>query len=241
MTSRFVGAQRSRTAHEYALQTLRTAILDGTLAAGSRLHQGQLASDLGLSTTPVREALRDLAGEGLIVFEPQRGAVVRELRLEEVQEIYDLRMVLEPLALRRCLDRLAPSVFEEAEELMAQMDNETDTGGWARLNRNFHDLFIAPVATTRLGQILSGLRDSASVYVGLSLEADPTQLPQASAEHREFVESCRAHDIERAVEITLAHLQATVDAIARAQADAEADATSAAQAMDDQATSSAEG
>jgi DNA-binding GntR family transcriptional regulator len=222
MTSLFAGGKgRSRTAHEYARDTIRKAILDGTLSAGTRLHQGQLATDLGVSTTPVREALRDLAAEGLIVFEPQRGAVVRGLRLEEVQEIYDLRMALDPLALRRSIDHLGPSVFDEAELLMEQMDAEDDTARWAQLNRQFHDLFIAPVAGTRLGHILSGLRDSASVYVGLSLEADPTQLGHASSEHRQFASACRARDIDSAVEITLTHLQATVDAIARAQTAAE--------------------
>jgi DNA-binding GntR family transcriptional regulator len=208
---------RSRTAHEYAREVLRRAILDGRLAAGTRLVQGQLAAELGVSTTPLREALRDLASEGLIVMEPQRGAVVRSLSVAEVKEIYELRMVLEPLALRRTFDQLPPDVFKAANELIRRMDHESDTARWADLNREFHDLFIAPVASTRLGHILAGLRDSASVYVGVSLESDPSQLTHAGAEHRDFVKAFRQGDLERAIDITTAHLQATVDAIAASE------------------------
>lgn len=208
---------RSRTAHEYAREVLRRAILDGRLAAGTRLVQGQLAAELGVSTTPLREALRDLASEGLIVMEPQRGAVVRSLSVAEVTEIYELRMVLEPLALRRSFEHLTPEVIDAANDLMSRMDRETDTARWATLNREFHDLFIAPVAGTRLGHILAGLRDGASVYVGVSLESDPGQLTHAGAEHREFVAAVRQGDLDRALEITTAHLQATVDAIAASE------------------------
>lgn len=217
MTSRLLETQaRSRTAHEFARDALRRAILDGRLRAGTKLRQGQLAAELGVSTTPLREALRDLAAEGFIVIEPQRGAVVRGLRVDEVREIYDLRIILEPVALARSLGQLTDDVYVEAEQLMAQMEPERDTSRWAELNRNFHDLFIAPVANTRLGQILSGLRDSAAVYVGISLQADPAQMAQASVEHREFVQACRDGDIDQVLAITRVHLQATVDAIARA-------------------------
>ena len=80
-----------QTAHEYVREVLRRAILSGDIPVGSRLVQAELATTLEVSTTPVREALRDLASEGLIQFDPHRGAVVSELSGEELQEIYEIR------------------------------------------------------------------------------------------------------------------------------------------------------
>jgi DNA-binding GntR family transcriptional regulator len=80
-----------QTAHEFARATLRHAILTGQIPGGSRLVQTDLAAQLSLNTTPVREALRDLATEGLIRFDPHRGAVVHRLTQREVDEVYRIR------------------------------------------------------------------------------------------------------------------------------------------------------
>jgi DNA-binding transcriptional regulator YhcF (GntR family) len=88
-----------RTAHDFAKQTLRRAILRGELPGGTRLIQSDLATQLGVSTTPVREALRDLAGGGLITLDRNRGGVVRELNWHEVEEIDQIQERLRPLAM----------------------------------------------------------------------------------------------------------------------------------------------
>lgn len=105
--------QRSRTAHDH----VAFAILSGELSGGTRLLQTKLAAELDLSTTPLREALRDLAMEGLVVFDPHRGAVVRTLDIDEVREIYELRITLEPIMVRRVAERITAEQFDRAEEL----------------------------------------------------------------------------------------------------------------------------
>jgi len=208
---------RNRTAHEYAREALRAAILDGTLASGSRLLQTDLAQQLGVSTTPVREALRDLATEGLVVFDPNRGALVRSLDIAEVEELYELRMALEPIMVRRVISRVTEDQLDRADALRRQMDASDDMAEWAELNRRFHAVFNEVDAGSRLAGLLSGLRDSATPYVRISLGAKPQQVPQANAEHTELLALYRARDVDRAVDLTLHHLQATLTAIQETQ------------------------
>jgi DNA-binding GntR family transcriptional regulator len=204
---------RSRTAHEYALTTLRSAILAGTLTGGTRLVQTELAAQLELSTTPVREALRDLAMEGLVVFDPHRGAVVRALDIDEVREIYQLRITLEPIMVRRIAERITDTQLDHAEELAAMMQTETNLSAWVDLNRLFHAIFSEPDNSSKLAGILATLRDSASAYVSLSLESRPQQVPEANDEHAELIRLYRQGDTEAVVDLTLRHLRSTLAAI----------------------------
>jgi DNA-binding GntR family transcriptional regulator len=198
------------------LSTLRSAILGGTLAGGTRLVQTELATELDVSTTPVREALRDLATEGLVVFDPHRGAVVRPLHIDEVREIYELRITLEPLMVRRTVEQLSDEQLDHAEELAARMHTETNLSVWVDLNRAFHTIFSENSDGSRLAGILDSLRDSASAYVSLSLEARPQQVPEANTEHAELVRLYRNRDTDGAVELTLRHLRSTLTAIEEA-------------------------
>lgn len=204
---------RSRTAHEYALATLRSAILDGRLTGGTRLVQTELAAQLNISTTPVREALRDLAVEGLVVHDPHRGAIVRALDMAEVREIYELRITLEPIMVRRVAARITDAQVERASEFADRMRTEQNLSAWVDLNREFHSIFSDPDDGSKLAGILSTLRDSASAYVSLSLEARPQQVPEANDEHAELVQLYRKRDTEGIVELTVRHLRSTLAAI----------------------------
>src|SRR4051794_5648296 len=117
---------RPRTNYEFARQTLRADILEGRFEPGTKLVQTELATRLGLSTTPIREALQDLAREGLVLLDPHRGAFVRALSLDEVREIYELRMLLEPMLLRRSAGLLDTEALDAADDLRAQMAAETE-------------------------------------------------------------------------------------------------------------------
>lgn len=211
-------ARRSATAHEYVRETLRTAIMDGSLPGGTRLLQSEIATQLGVSTTPVREALRDLTSEHLVVMHPHHGAIVRALDLAEVREIYELRITLEPIMARRLVHRLDDATLDRALELHHRMLDMHDVGAWAQLNRDFHNALAAPEDQSRLGMILIGLRDSATPFVGMSLLARHELRDETNEEHREFIELFRAKDEERVVDLTRRHLQATLSAIEEAHA-----------------------
>jgi DNA-binding GntR family transcriptional regulator len=207
-----------RTAHELVRDTLRRAILRGTLPGGLRLVQAEIAAQLEVSTTPVREALRDLASEGLIRLDAHRGAIVRELDLAEVREIYDLRKLLEPEALRRASRHITEEEVARSEALQAQMDVETDAGVWADLNREFHATLVGAARSPRLIAILQNLRDSAAPYVGLSLQTSSELRARANEHHRGMLAALRDGDPERAADIAIEHLESTVQTLAERDA-----------------------
>jgi DNA-binding GntR family transcriptional regulator len=212
----FAAPARTRTAHEYVRETLRAAIMGGALPGGARLVQSELAERLGVSTTPVREALRDLATEGLVVFDPHRGALIRELDITEVRELYELRMTLEPLMVRRVIATITPEKLARAEELQQRMTEPCDHATWADLNHDFHAIFSEKDDSTRLATILAGLRDSAAPYVALSLDARPQQVEDANKEHAALLDLYRLGAVDEIVELTLAHLRSTLAAIEEA-------------------------
>lgn len=204
---------RSRTAHEYVRTELRSAILNGELADNTRLLQSEIGRQLGVSTTPVREALRDLATEGLVIFDAHRGALVRALSLGEVREIYQLRMVLEPLLVERVVDPISNEALDRAHTLWQQMEKEADTSVWVQHNHAFHMVLAEPAAGSRLFKILKGLRDTASKYVGASLKANPDQRIRANAEHGRMLELFRQRDTDALAELTIEHLHSTLTVI----------------------------
>lgn len=210
---------RARTVHEYVLASLREAIIDGRLGGGTRLVQTELASQLDVSITPVREALRDLATEGLVSFDPYRGALVRKLDLGEVRELYELRIALEPLMVRRVMGRITDEVIGEADQLREQMEQTSSLTEWADLNLQFHATLSSPDQDSRLAKILTGLRDSASLYVGMSLGARMERITESNREHAALVELYRSHDVEKTVALTVQHLHTTVGTIEEAHED----------------------
>lgn len=215
---RLAAPARTRTAYEHVQLTLRAAILDRTLPAGTRLVQSDLAAQLGVSTTPVREALRDLAQEGLVLFDPHRGAIVRPLDIAEVREIYELRVALEPIMVRRVIEHMTEDQLSRAAALAERMQSTTDMSQWVTLNRDFHAVFNEADDTSRLATILAGLRDSAAGYLAISLDASPIHIGEANEEHQALLDIYRRRDADEAVEVTLNHLRSTLAIIEEAHA-----------------------
>lgn len=209
----FAALRRDRTAHEYVRSSLRAAILNRTLAGGVKLVQSEIAAELSVSTTPVREALRELAAEGLVVFDPHHGATVRSMDIEEVREIYQMRIALEPLMVRRVVEHLAEVHFGRAEAVARQMAREHDVSIWVNLNRTFHGTLSEPPDGGRLASILSRLRDSASAYVSLSLDTRPNRMADANKEHLALIKLYRERDADAITKLTTHHLEATLAVI----------------------------
>ncbi|SNT13083.1 DNA-binding transcriptional regulator, GntR family [Asanoa hainanensis] len=216
MEAQLIPGER-RTAHQMVRDSLRRAILDGTLPAGSRLVQADIAARLRVSTTPVREALRDLASEGLIRLDAHRGAVVRETSLAEVREIYLIRRLLEPEAVKVAVQELTPDLLARLERLQAELDAAREPGRWVALNREFHRVLNSAAGLHRLAEILNHLDDNAAVYVNMALRAaDADHLDSGNEHHQRLLEACRDGDGERAAKLVVEHLQQTLSTVERA-------------------------
>jgi DNA-binding GntR family transcriptional regulator len=202
-----------RTAQQLAYEFVRRAILRGDLAPGTRLTQSDIAGQLSLSTTPVREALRRLASENLVRIDAHRGAIVRGVDKDELREIYEIRLLLEPLAMRKATVRITDEELDRAERLWEQMNDNSDPGDWAEANRAFHAVFADAASSTILIRILGTLRDSASNYVRWLSVADPGLPVRANQEHRRLLDACRSRDADKAARIEEEHLLSTFEAM----------------------------
>ncbi len=204
-----------QTAHEYVREVLRRAILNGELVTGARLVQAELAATLDVSTTPVREALRDLATEGLIRFDPHKGAVVTELDGEDLRDIYEIRQILEPHAMRQAVPHMTDSLIASLHRVHQRMIDDPHSATFVDLNRVFHMAIYEAGTSSRMLSIIRSLEDAAVMYIGASLKRVPGLRESAIEEHSAILRALEARDPDAAVEAIRTHLQLPMKAIER--------------------------
>jgi DNA-binding GntR family transcriptional regulator len=197
-----------RPAYEVVRERLRTMILSGDYPVGSRLVQSDIAHALNVSTTPVREALRDLATEGLIRLDAHRGAVVSRLTREEVAEVYRIRRLLECDAIRRATELITDDQVEEARAIQLAADAEDDPVVWTDLNRRFHEVFLNASDLPRIASIVRTLNEASSAYVATSMllgRQYPSHTP-----HWDLLDALEKRDGDAAVQILETHIDQTL-------------------------------
>ncbi len=197
------GGRRYRTATEFVEATLKQAILAGALPPGTPLRQEELATRFAMSRMPIREALRQLEAQGLVDFEPHRGAIVVEITLQDAADNFAIRGALEPQALRLSLPHLAEADFVLAEDLIAEIDGERDPARMGELNRRFHMTLYAAAGLPRLLALTEQHLVAADRYLRFHLATDGDM---GQAEHRALVAACRAADVAGAATILTHHL-----------------------------------
>lgn len=200
------GGVRRLTASEFVEEVLRRAILNGDLEGGTRLGLADVAGVLQVSTTPVREALRELSAHGLVRFDSYRGGTVHTLSRADMEEIVRLRQVLEPLAVREAVAGMTQEILGEAAAILSRMGDGIRWHEWVDHNREFHMALYAAAASHRLIAIIKGLQDTTAMYVSSTLRRHPGLRARADREHRELLDAMSDGHVERAIELTLAHL-----------------------------------
>ncbi|SDX59958.1 DNA-binding transcriptional regulator, GntR family [Geodermatophilus africanus] len=202
---------RGLTSAERALATLRDLIMGGELAPGARLGEVELAERLGVSRTPVREALSRLAAEGLVEIAPNRGARVATWTVAELEGVFDLRSVLEPQLTAHAVPNATAADVDELDDLARRM-HEVGTPGPRQeldalvpLNRAFHDRLVALAAHPTLATALAAAIHPPIVRRNF-LTYDEASLRRSLAHHGEIVAALRAGDPEWARAVMTSHI-----------------------------------
>lgn len=201
------------TAVELVRGTLRAAILRGDLPGDSQLVQTEIANQLGVSTTPVREAMRDLASEGLITMDSHRIGTVRKPDWDEMVEIVEIRRSLEEVAIRRAMPLITEEEMNRARALADELSDEQDLGTWVERNIDFHLIFHEATRTVRLSSILSTLEEAGGVFVAQAQRLHPEIRRRAIAEHYSLIEAYEKGDVEAAVAIQYGHINHPLEAL----------------------------
>ncbi|MGH7628008.1 MAG: GntR family transcriptional regulator [Gemmatimonadales bacterium] len=222
---------RRQATHELVAAVLREAISTGVLRANQPLPQDEIASRLRVSHIPVREALRQLQSEGLVTYQPNRGAAVSALTPAEIREIYDIRVMLECAAVRRATPRLGSAEFERARAILAEAERARDGAAWGALDVEFHQLVYHLDDRPRLGEMIAGLLRRVDRY-WLSHGLMLTHRREFEREHRELLAALEGRDADGAAALLERHLTGAAEHLAvELEAEARRDEAARAAAM----------
>jgi DNA-binding GntR family transcriptional regulator len=202
-------SRQFRTVGDMVYEVLRESILKGVFQPGERLRQDQLAEAIGVSRIPVRSALLQLESDGLILFNPYRGAVVNKLSPEEMREIYEIRGVLEAHALRKAARAMTPEKLKHLEQLAHELNEINDGEEFlARRNDFYRELYDGEHQVRTVG-LIERLRAEAGRY-WLERKVEYVSRP-GQRDHLHLIEFIKSGDVDGAVEWLHDHLQRVCD------------------------------
>jgi len=201
---------------QFVLEAIKHAILTGRLSPGQALVEAELATQFGVSKTPVREALKTLAGTGLVVMSQYKGVTVRTVDATMAREVYDLRLLLEPEALRRSVARSSP--LSAAQDALTRAESAQDRAERSLANRGFHRALYAHCGNPLLTRMLDQVRDQAALVSTVAWAAVPSWEREAR-EHQEILRVALAGDADQAALLLRRHI---ADFVQRAFPDDEA-------------------
>ncbi len=199
---------------DFVLESIKAGILGGELRPGQALVEAELAASLVVSKTPVREALKTLAGSGLVVMSPYKGASVRVVDAELVRSVYEVRTVVEPEAVRYAVRKGAR--FTEAAEALAEAAKAAEEGQDAArlslINRRFHRAMYGGCGNPLMIRIVDDLRDQTALITVAGWGIQPTWEAE-TGEHGAVLAAARAGDADGAAELMRRHIQAFADRV----------------------------
>jgi len=189
-------------------ERIKSGIKAGKFAANERLVEESLASELGVSRTPVREAISRLEHEGLVVKVPQKGAIVRRTTKEEIEEIFGLRAVLESYAASLATKKMSDAVMTRLHGMIDKSERALANGNireYIQLNTKFHDLLYRASESAKLYQMINLLRDALYEYRVMLLEME--NMPQMSLrDHKDMFEAMLRKDAQEVERLVREHI-----------------------------------
>ena len=200
---------------DVVFNTLREAILKGDLKPGERLMELQLASKLGVSRTPIREAIRMLEQEGLAVTTPRKGAEVAKLTLTDMEDVLEIRDALDELAVRIACQKITDEQLKQLEDVKELFEKNTQTNNVkniAEADVSFHDVIYEATGNPKLVTLLNNLREQVYRY-RVEYIKDPKNYPTLIAEHEAILDSLKNRDVKNAVEAMHVHVANQAEAV----------------------------
>ncbi len=201
---------------DVVFNTLRQAILRGELKPGERLMEIQLANKLGVSRTPIREAIRKLELEGLVLMIPRRGAEVAEITEKSLRDVLEVRRALEELSVQLACDRITEEQIEELKVAAKEFERVLKSGdvtAYAEADVKFHDIIYFATDNQRLIALLYNLREQMYRYRVEYLKRSEVH-EKLLAEHQYIIEMLESRNREKAVEAVCQHIDNQVEAVA---------------------------
>ena len=202
---------------EVVFNTLRQAILKGELKPGERLMEIALAEKLGVSRTPIREAMRKLELEGLVVMIPRRGAQVANITEKDLNDVLEVRIALENLSIENACARMTEEQLDELWKAAKSFESTRDEGNLVKLAEAdvaFHEIIYKSSDNRRLNQVLNNLREQIYRYRVEYLKDEETRKLLVK-EHEELYRAIKNRDVKLAQEISFQHIENQREAIIR--------------------------
>ncbi|ACV61155.1 transcriptional regulator, GntR family [Desulfofarcimen acetoxidans DSM 771] len=194
---------------EVVFESLREAIINGRLSPGERLMEIQLAEEMGVSRTPVREAIRKLELEGFVVMIPRKGAYVAGISIKDIANVFEVRAALEALAAGLAAERITEEELDELERYLVEISELRESGNLDAIvekDTMFHDVIYRASRNERLVQIVTHLQEQIHRFRTASL-ARPGRTRDALDEHKKLVEAISDRDVELAQKLAREHIE----------------------------------
>lgn len=198
-----------QTVAQAVTESLREQIVSGRLPVGTVLRQEEIARELGVSRTPLREAITRLAAEGLIRNDTHRGAVVRKPSQAELDEAYLIRETLEGLAARHAAERTTAEDIERLRATLAKFDSAANSDEWAQLNTRFHMEIYELSGLKQLSELIASIRNRTELFVRM-LVTHAGRAEAAHQDHLRILDALSRGDPDAAEAETRNHLRETV-------------------------------
>jgi len=192
-----------------AAEALRARILNAAYPPGHQLKQETLAQEFGMSRIPVREALLVLEREGLVRMLPHRGAIVAELTFDEIDELFSMRMLMEPWLLERSAARLTPEDFAELRRIQGEYARSLDSDDiamWNGLNKAFHLRLFRHAQSPRMLGLVTNLLTECDIHTRIQILGSPDGRKRAVADHEALLDLCQDGRHAEAVALLRVHI-----------------------------------
>lgn len=192
-----------------AYEKIYQAIIRGEIKPGDRLRETELASQIGLSRTPIREAIRKLESDGVVEHQPRVGAMVKKLSQQEIVELYEMRIVIEETAAQMAARHISNAEIETLRAINQEIASAGSPDKSAKLNRDFHSCILHAARNRYLVQSFTGLAHHFVLLGATTLESE-TRISEVVAQHEEIIQALQNRDAVAVSDVMRKHMETSL-------------------------------